>query len=128
MEYEFCPNSTSGVWIPHPSLSKENLAVIYLIGYICKNWKKDKKYVGKIVRVLLSEVSLPPFDKYIHFHHANLLSIFSKTKFQIVLALNLAPKARPKYFIRDKVYSSYIFLLDVNFENMVCWIACSLCF
>ena len=24
--------------------------------------------------------------------------------------------------------SSYIFLLDVNFENMVCWIACSLCF
>ena len=49
--------------------------------------------------MLLIRVTLPPLDKYKCFQPANLLSIFSRIGFHIVLSLNLAPKGRPRYFI-----------------------------
>ena len=55
--------------------------------------------MGKLDRVLLIRVTLPPLDKYKHFQLVNLLSIFSRIGFHIVLSLNLAPKGRPRYFI-----------------------------
>ena len=55
--------------------------------------------MGKLDRVLLIKVTLPPLDKYKRFHLANLHSIFFRIGFHIVLSLNLAPKGRPKYFI-----------------------------
>ena len=55
--------------------------------------------MGKLDRVLLTKVTLPPLDKYKRFHLANLRSLFSRIGFHIALSLNLAPKGRPKYFI-----------------------------
>ena len=55
--------------------------------------------MGKLDRVLLIRMTLSPLDKYKRFQLANLLSIFSKIEFHIVLSLNLAPKGRPRYFI-----------------------------
>ena len=49
--------------------------------------------------MILIKVTLSPLDKYKRFHPANLLSIFSRIEFHIVLSLNLAPKGRAKYFI-----------------------------
>jgi hypothetical protein len=43
-------------------------------------------------------VSRPAFERYILFHPVS-LSNFSTTPFQIRVALNFAPKGRPKYFI-----------------------------
>jgi hypothetical protein len=39
--------------------------------------KGDKKYVGKLERVLLIRVTLPPFDKFILFQLANQCYIIS---------------------------------------------------
>ena len=65
---------------------------------------RDRKYVGKLERVLLMRVTLPPLDKYKRFQPSSLLSIFSRIGFQIDLSLNLAPKGRPKYFIGREPY------------------------
>ena len=46
--------------------------------------KRDKKKVKRLDNVLLSNVSLPPFDKYIFFQPANLRSVFSNIGFQTV--------------------------------------------
>ena len=60
--------------------------------------RRERKYVGKLERVLLIRVTLPPLDKYNFFQPASLRSIFSKIGFQIVLSLKVAPNGRPKYF------------------------------
>ena len=66
---------------------------------------RDRKYVGKLETVLLRRVTLPPLDKYMCFHPAKRLSIFSKSSFQMDFYLNLAPNGNPKYFIGKFVVS-----------------------
>ncbi|KAG6639779.1 hypothetical protein CIPAW_10G125700, partial [Carya illinoinensis] len=63
---------------------------------------KERKYIGIFERVLLVRGILPPLDKYILFHAANLFSIFSTSPLQIYFALNEAPKGRPRYFMGKK--------------------------
>jgi hypothetical protein len=46
-------------------------------------------------RVLLINVSLPPFDNSPLFHPANLLSVVSNTPFQIVVACNAPQREAP---------------------------------
>jgi hypothetical protein len=60
--------------------------------------KRDKKYIGKLDKVLLIRVILPPLDKYNRFQLANRCSIFSITLSQICLALKDASNGRPRYF------------------------------
>ncbi|KAL4637692.1 hypothetical protein ACB092_03G094800 [Castanea dentata] len=60
--------------------------------------RRERRYVGKLERVLFIRVSLPPLDRYNLFHPANLCSTSSKIGFHIVLSLKVAPKGRPKYF------------------------------
>jgi hypothetical protein len=56
-------------------------------------------YIGKLERVFLIRVILPPLDKYNPFQLANHCSIFSITSSQIDLALKESSKVRPRYFI-----------------------------
>jgi hypothetical protein len=60
--------------------------------------KRDIKQVGKLDKVLLIRVTLPPFDIYILFQPAKQHFIFSIMLSQIELALNPL-KGRPRYFI-----------------------------
>ncbi|KAL4619848.1 hypothetical protein ACB092_06G110400 [Castanea dentata] len=78
---------------PHKkSLYNLSILLARCIGIV----KRDKKSVGRLDNVLLSNVSLPPFDKYIFFHPANLHSILSKIGFQIVGDLWDAPNGIPR--------------------------------
>lgn len=52
------------------------------------------KYVGKLDKVLLIEVILPPLDKYNHFQSAKQRSIFSRMPFQTDLTLKEANNKR----------------------------------
>ena len=71
--------------------------------------KRDRKYVGKLENVLLRRVTLPPLDKYMCFHLANHLSIFSKSSLENLLfhtpkilarasKFNTAPTGTNSYF------------------------------
>jgi hypothetical protein len=60
--------------------------------------KMDMKYIGKLDKVLLVRVIIPPLDKYNCFQLANRHSIFSITPSQKCLVLKDAPKGRPRYF------------------------------
>jgi len=53
--------------------------------------KRDKKYEGRLERMLFTRATLPPLDRYIRFQLANRLSIFPTTPSQIDLALKEAP-------------------------------------
>jgi len=61
--------------------------------------KGERKYVGRLERVLFIRVTLPPFDRYNHFQLANRLSILPTTSSQQDLTLKGAPNGRPRYFI-----------------------------
>jgi hypothetical protein len=67
--------------------------------------KRDKKYVGRLERVLLIRVTLPPLDRYMRFQLADRLSIFPRAPSQIDLALKGAPNGRPRYFKGNKEIS-----------------------
>jgi hypothetical protein len=60
---------------------------------------KKRHEVGRLDKILLIKVTLPPFDKYIHFHPAKWHYIFSIMPSHIDLALNEVPSGRPRYFI-----------------------------
>lgn len=64
--------------------------------------KRDKKYVGKLDRVLLIKVILPYLDKYIIYQPTKRRSNFSLTPSQIDLALKDPPNGRPRYFKAKK--------------------------
>lgn len=55
--------------------------------------------MGKLERVFFMSISLPPLDKYCHFHMANLLLCLSSILSQTALELCFAPKRRLKYSI-----------------------------
>lgn len=57
---------------------------------------RDRKYIGKLKRVVLIRVILPPFDKYNLFHPADFHSIFSIIVYYIAIVLEVAPKGRPR--------------------------------
>ncbi|KAG6660361.1 hypothetical protein CIPAW_03G100600 [Carya illinoinensis] len=79
---------------PHKkSLSNFSIRLATLAGI----GKRDRKYVGTLDRVLLIKVSLPPFDKYILFQLANLLSIFLITGSHKRGDLAPIPNGRPRY-------------------------------
>jgi hypothetical protein len=61
--------------------------------------KRERKYVGRLERVLFIRVTLLPFDRYNRFQLANRLSILPTTSSQQDLALKWAPNGRPRYFI-----------------------------
>ena len=65
-----------------PIKKKKNFSILLAtwVGMV----KRDKKLVGRIDNVLLSNINLLPFDQYNLFHPANFHSIFSKIGFQIV--------------------------------------------
>ncbi len=67
---KFGSNLQGGILPPHPFHPKENLVVFYQYG---GPHPQDRKYVGKLDKVLLINVSLPPFDKYKLCHPFNLL-------------------------------------------------------
>jgi hypothetical protein len=76
--------------------------ILLQILYVTGNTNQDRKKrheAGKLDKVLLIQVTPPPFDKHILFQPNNQCSIFSIMLSQIDLALNEAPKERPKYFI-----------------------------
>lgn len=78
---------------------QKNLLEIF--SRICKtvlgSTKRDIKYKGRLVSTLLRRTSLPSFDRYLNFHPARCLSIFSITGFHIDVALYFAPMGKPKY-------------------------------
>ena len=59
--------------------------------------------VGKLDKVLLIKVILPPLDKYNLFQPAKRCSIFLIMPSQIDLALKEAPNRQPKYFMGSEV-------------------------
>jgi hypothetical protein len=59
---------------------------------------KERKYVGRLDKVLFIRVILPPFDRYILCQLASRLSILPTTSSQMDLALKGAPNERPRYF------------------------------
>jgi hypothetical protein len=60
--------------------------------------KRERKYVGRLERVLFIRVTLSHFDRYNRFQLANRLSILPTTSSQQDLALKGAPNERPRYF------------------------------
>jgi len=56
----------------------------------------DRKYVGRVDSVLLSNINQPPLDKYNFFHPARCLSNFSKIGFHIEGKLCEAPIGIPR--------------------------------
>lgn len=52
--------------------------------------------MGKLNKMLLMGVKLPPLDKYRHFHIANFMWTLSSTECQQALDLKGAPKERPR--------------------------------
>ena len=66
--------------------------------------QRERKKVGKLDKVLLIRVTLPPLDKYIIFHPVKRFSIFSKIGFQIVSFLRVASNGRPKHFKGSEGY------------------------
>lgn len=61
--------------------------------------KRENKYVGRLDKVLLIRVTLPPLDRYIICQLASRLSILPTTSSQMNLALKGAPNGSPRYFI-----------------------------
>jgi len=59
---------------------------------------RDKKYVGRLERVLFIRVTLPPLDRYIRFQLANHLSILPTIPSHMDLALKEGPNERPRYY------------------------------
>ncbi|KAG2664287.1 hypothetical protein I3760_16G075100 [Carya illinoinensis] len=82
---------------PQPLHKKSRCSFSRRLAIFVGSGYKDIKYVGRLAKVVLISVSLPPLDKYNLFHDANLRSIFSITKFQICSDLKLAPKGKPRY-------------------------------
>jgi hypothetical protein len=60
--------------------------------------KRERKYVGRLERVLFIRVTLPPFDKYNRFQLTSRLSTLPTTSSQLDLVLKGAPNGRPRYF------------------------------
>jgi hypothetical protein len=83
---------------PIPPYIKVPLQLLYAIGNTNQKGKKRHE-VGRLDKVLLIKVTLPPFDKYILFHLAKQRSIFSIMLIPYRFALNEAPSGRPTYFI-----------------------------
>jgi hypothetical protein len=59
--------------LTHSTPKKISLYFINTEGHIHRIGNRDRKYVGKLDKVLLINVSLPPFDKYKLCHPFNLL-------------------------------------------------------
>jgi len=70
--------------------------------------------VGKLDKVLLIKVNLPPFNKWSFFQPNNRLSIFSTMPLHIEIDLYGAPKGRTKYFIGNKATLHPIILAKLS--------------
>ena len=103
--------------LPYPIPKEIPLDTIDTVSHIYMNRKQRQELVGRLERVLLIKVSRPPLERYNHFQPASRRSSFSKTKFQIALALYLAPNGSLKYFMgRRLVLQSKIHhTLEFNF-------------
>jgi hypothetical protein len=81
-----------------PPHKKSRCSLSILLAMLEGIGKRDRKYVGRLERVLFIRVTLPPFDKYNRFQLANRLSILPTTSSQLDLVLKGAPNGRPRYF------------------------------
>jgi hypothetical protein len=78
--------------------------------------KRDKKYVGRLERVLFKRVTLQPLDIHPLSTSQPLLNLFDNTILN-TLCLITAPSGRPRYFKGNQDASQSIHIIHTTHSN-----------